>query len=68
MIGYTMVGTKDLDRSRRFYDPLFMEMGQELCFSDDQSASWGKSPTRLSLDSSLDTHSMGKRPTSETEL
>ncbi|RMB08681.1 hypothetical protein [Eilatimonas milleporae] len=27
MIAYTMVGTRDLDRSLRFYDPLFSEMG-----------------------------------------
>lgn len=43
MIGYTMVGTRDLDRARRFYDPLFTEMGRECCFTDDQVASWGTS-------------------------
>ncbi|KQV10840.1 glyoxalase [Rhizobium sp. Root1203] len=41
MIGYTMVGTKDLERSVRFYDPLFAEMGLDKCWRDDQSASWG---------------------------
>lgn len=41
MIGYTMVGTKDLARSLRFYDPLFAEMGLEQCWRDDKSASWG---------------------------
>ena len=41
MIGYTMVGTKDLDRSLRFYDPLFSEMGWDQCWRDAQSASWG---------------------------
>ena len=41
MIAYTMVGTRDIDRSRRFYDPLFAAMGRQLCFSDDQVASWG---------------------------
>lgn len=42
MIAYTMVGTRNLDRSRRFYDPLFAEMGQEPCFLDEQVATWGK--------------------------
>lgn len=41
MIGYTMVGTRDLDRSLRFYDLLFDEMGVDRCWRDDQSASWG---------------------------
>lgn len=41
MIGYTMVGTRDLARSMQFYDPLFAEMGLEQCWRDDQSASWG---------------------------
>lgn len=42
MIGYTMVGTKDLEKAKRFYEPIFEELGQELCFSDDQVATWGK--------------------------
>lgn len=41
MIGYTMVGTKDLDRSLRFYDPLFSAMGWDQCWRDEQLASWG---------------------------
>ena len=41
MIGYTMVGTRDLDRSLRFYDPLFSELGWDQCWRDEQSASWG---------------------------
>ena len=41
MIGYTMVGAKDLDRSLRFYDPLFSEMGWDQCWRGEQSASWG---------------------------
>ncbi|MBN9082962.1 MAG: glyoxalase [Rhizobiales bacterium 62-17] len=41
MIGYTMVGTKDLEKSLRFYDPLFAEMGLDQCWRDEQSASWG---------------------------
>lgn len=41
MIGYTMVGTTDLDRALGFYDPLFVEMGLDQCWRDGQSASWG---------------------------
>lgn len=41
MIGYTMVGTKDLDRAVRFYDPVFAEMGLKQCFKDEQVSFWG---------------------------
>ncbi|MGQ3671932.1 VOC family protein [Xanthobacter sp. TB0136] len=43
MIGYTMVGTMDLERALRFYDPLFAEIGMDQCWRDAQSASWGDS-------------------------
>ncbi|APX12766.1 VOC family protein [Tateyamaria omphalii] len=42
MIGYTIVGTKDLTRAKAFYAPLFKHMGMPLCFEDAQVASWGK--------------------------
>ena len=42
MIGYTMVGTNDLQRSLRFYDPLFAAMGLDQCWRDEHSASWGR--------------------------
>lgn len=42
MIGYTMVGTNDLERSLRFYDPIFKEMGLDQCWRDGRSASWGR--------------------------
>lgn len=42
MIAYSMVGTADLERSIAFYAPLFAEMGLELCWKDDRSASWGR--------------------------
>ena len=42
MIGYSMVGTNDLQRSLQFYDPIFSEMGLDLCWQDAQSASWGR--------------------------
>jgi catechol 2,3-dioxygenase-like lactoylglutathione lyase family enzyme len=41
MIGYTMVGTRDLKRAIGFYDPLFEEMGIEKIFRDMHVASWG---------------------------
>ncbi|POO56217.1 VOC family protein [Agrobacterium rosae] len=41
MIGYTMVGTTDLDRAVRFYDPVFTEMGLKQCYKDEQTAFWG---------------------------
>lgn len=42
MIGYTMVGTADLERSLAFYDPLFGEMGLDRCWRDEHCASWGR--------------------------
>ena len=41
MIGYTMVGTRDLDRSLRFYDPIFSAMGWDQCWRNAQLAAWG---------------------------
>ncbi|MBY5934682.1 VOC family protein [Tateyamaria omphalii] len=41
MIGYTIVGTKDLPKAKAFYDPLFTHMNLPLCFEDAQVASWG---------------------------
>ncbi|WP_366556026.1 VOC family protein [Aquibaculum sediminis] len=42
MIGYTMVGTKDLERALAFYDPIFAELGYERCWRDEHCASWGR--------------------------
>lgn len=42
MIGYTMVGTTDLKRAERFYDPLMALIGQERCYCDEQVVSWGR--------------------------
>lgn len=42
MIGYTMVGTSDLERALAFYDPIFEAMGLDKCWRDEQSASWGR--------------------------
>ena len=40
-LDYTMVGTADMARARRFYDPLFAAMGWDLCWDAEDSASWG---------------------------
>ncbi|PSH64626.1 MULTISPECIES: VOC family protein [Phyllobacterium] len=42
MIGYTMVGTNDLQRAIKFYDPLMAEMGLDQCYRDHLSSSWGR--------------------------
>lgn len=42
MIGYTMVGTSDLERSLKFYDPIFEAMGRDQCWRDGRCASWGR--------------------------
>lgn len=42
MIAYTMVGTKNLEKALDFYDPLFSEMGWEVCWKDKLSVSYGK--------------------------
>ncbi|ATU90728.1 VOC family protein [Phyllobacterium zundukense] len=42
MIGYTMVGTNDLQRAVKFYDPLMAEMGLDQCYRDHLSSSWGR--------------------------
>lgn len=42
MIGYTMVGTTDLRRAERFYDPVMALLGQERCYCDEQVSSWGR--------------------------
>lgn len=41
MIGYTMVGTRDLARAKGFFTPLFDMMGLSPCYEDEQVASWG---------------------------
>lgn len=42
MIAYTMVGTTDLEKALEFYDPLFSEMGMDICWKDDNTVSYGK--------------------------
>jgi predicted lactoylglutathione lyase len=41
VIGYTMVGVRDLDRAAQFYDPLFEVMGIARQFTDEEALAWG---------------------------
>lgn len=41
MIGYTIVGTKNLIEAKKFYDPLFEKMNLSPCYEDEYVASWG---------------------------
>lgn len=41
VIGYTMVGTRDLPRALDFYSGLFAEMGWEVAWQDDSGCSFG---------------------------
>ena len=42
MIAYTMVGTRDLEKALTLYDPLFAEMGWDVCRIDEACVSYGK--------------------------
>lgn len=42
MIVYTMIGTSDLDRAKKFYEPIFRTLGLETCWQDESSVSYGK--------------------------
>lgn len=41
MIGYTLVGTNDLERARGFYDALFGEIGVGRMMDFPKSTAWG---------------------------
>ena len=42
MIGYVMLGTKDLARGGRFYDAIAEELGAKRLMEDKQLIVWGK--------------------------
>ena len=42
MIGYTTVGTNDLDRASRYYDALFESLGAKRVFDSDTFVAWGR--------------------------
>ena len=41
MIGYTLVGTNDLEKSKSFYDGLFSVIGAERMMEMDTMCAWG---------------------------
>lgn len=45
MIGYTTVGTNDLDRGARYYDALFDSIGARRVFDSDRFIAWSKNPS-----------------------
>lgn len=42
MMAYTMVGTRDLAKALKLYNPLFTEMGWDICWKDDSCVSYGR--------------------------
>ncbi|MEI2414737.1 VOC family protein [Orrella sp. JC864] len=42
MIGYAMLGTADLARALRFYEPLMQALDMQPCWRDERSVSWGR--------------------------
>jgi len=49
MIGYTTIGTKDLDRAVGFYDALLAEVGAKQLFGMDRIKFYGTSPDAAML-------------------
>lgn len=46
MIGYTCVGTNDLDRAVHFYSELLALLGAKPFFNSDRGVGWGVSPDK----------------------
>jgi len=46
MIGYTVVGTNDIDRARTFYDELFSDIGATRLMELPRGTAWGKDWTQ----------------------
>ena len=46
MIGYTCVGTNDLERAVRFYDELFGLIGAKTFYKTERGVGWGVSPDK----------------------
>jgi len=49
MIGYVMVGTRDLARATRFYDELFTTIGGKRVLESDRFVAWAKTPGGAAL-------------------
>ncbi len=44
MIGYTCVGTNDLDKAVAFYSELLAVLGAQVYFKSDRGVGWGTAP------------------------
>lgn len=42
MIGYTIFGSNDLERSTEFYDAVFGSIGYKQCYREEFFITWGK--------------------------
>jgi predicted lactoylglutathione lyase len=49
MIGYVLLGTNDLEKSAKFYDELFSEVGIQRGMQMDNMISWGAGPAAPSF-------------------
>ena len=49
MIGYTSVGTNDLDRATAFYAELLGLLGAKVLFKNDRGLGWGVAPGKPML-------------------
>jgi len=46
MIGYTCVGTNDLDKAVTFYSELLAVLGAKVFFKSDRGVGWGTAPDK----------------------
>jgi len=46
MIGYTTLGTNDLEKSSRFYDALFAQIGAKRTMEDESFITWSTGPDK----------------------
>lgn len=49
MIGYVTLGTNDLERGAKFYDPLLAELGATRFMEESTFIAWAVNPTEPSL-------------------
>lgn len=49
MIGYTTLGTNDLERATAFYDALLGELGAKRVLTDERMRFWGAGPGKTLL-------------------
>ncbi len=49
MIGYVTLGTNDIERSARFYDPLLAEIGAKRFMENETFIAWATSPQAPAL-------------------